>query len=79
MTSFAFILGLVPLILASGAGEASQRAVGTAVFGGMLAAALIGIFLIPMLYVVFQRLREWVHGGASRRGVEPVRSGEVHP
>ncbi|MCK7575957.1 MAG: multidrug efflux RND transporter permease subunit [Chromatiales bacterium] len=62
MTSFAFILGLVPLILASGAGEASQRAVGTAVFGGMLAAALIGIFLIPMLYVVFQRLREWVHG-----------------
>ena len=79
MTSFAFILGLVPLILASGAGEASQRAVGTAVFGGMLAAALIGIFLIPMLYVVFQQLREWVHGRASRRGVEPVRSGEVHP
>ncbi|NVZ07848.1 multidrug efflux RND transporter permease subunit [Allochromatium humboldtianum] len=82
MTSFAFILGLVPLILASGAGEASQRAVGTAVFGGMLAAALIGIFLIPMLYVVFQRLREWVHGGASRGGhVEPdaAQPGEVHP
>ncbi|WP_246172858.1 efflux RND transporter permease subunit [Thermochromatium tepidum] len=72
MTSFAFILGLVPLILASGAGEASQRAVGTAVFGGMLAAALIGIFLIPMLYVVFQRLREWVHGRAlPRSGAEP--------
>jgi HAE1 family hydrophobic/amphiphilic exporter-1 len=62
MTSFAFILGLVPLVIASGAGEASQRAVGTAVFGGMLAASLIGVFLIPMLYVVFQRLRERIHG-----------------
>ncbi|HSO84440.1 multidrug efflux RND transporter permease subunit, partial [Thiocapsa sp.] len=45
MTSFAFILGLVPLVIASGAGEASQRGVGTAVFGGMIAASLIGIFL----------------------------------
>ncbi|TCT21547.1 efflux RND transporter permease subunit [Thiobaca trueperi] len=62
MTSFAFILGLVPLVIASGAGEASQRGVGTAVFGGMLAASLLGIFLIPMLYVVFQRFREMVHG-----------------
>ncbi|MBK1701276.1 efflux RND transporter permease subunit [Thiococcus pfennigii] len=68
MTSFAFILGLVPLIIASGAGEASQRGVGTAVFGGMLAASLVGVFLIPMLYVVFQQLRERIHGGAARRG-----------
>jgi HAE1 family hydrophobic/amphiphilic exporter-1 len=66
MTSFAFILGLVPLVIASGAGEASQRGVGTAVFGGMLAASTIAIFLIPMLYVVFQRFREWVHGGMSQ-------------
>ena len=64
MTSFAFILGLVPLVIASGAGEASQRGVGTAAFGGMLAASTVGIFLIPMLYVVFQRLREWFHGAA---------------
>ena len=62
MTSFAFILGLIPLVIASGAGEASQRGVGTAVFGGMLAASVLGIFLIPMLYVVFQRFREMVHG-----------------
>ncbi len=62
MTSFAFILGLVPLVIAQGAGEASQRAVGTAVFGGMLAASTVAIFLIPMLYVVFQRLRERFHG-----------------
>jgi multidrug efflux pump subunit AcrB len=58
MTSIAFILGLVPLVIATGAAQISRRAVGTAVFGGMLAASSIGIFLIPMLYVTFQRLRE---------------------
>jgi hydrophobe/amphiphile efflux-1 (HAE1) family protein len=60
MTSIAFILGLVPLVTATGAAMLSRRAVGTPVFGGMLAASLIGIFMIPMLYVVFQGLREWV-------------------
>ncbi|MBB5690715.1 multidrug efflux RND transporter permease subunit [Roseomonas alkaliterrae] len=60
MTSIAFILGLVPLVFAEGAAMLSRRAVGTAVFGGMLAAALVGIFVIPMLYVVFQSLREAV-------------------
>jgi HAE1 family hydrophobic/amphiphilic exporter-1 len=60
MTSFAFIAGLVPLVIASGAGAISRRAVGTPVFGGMLAAAVFGILLIPMLYVVFQWLRERV-------------------
>ena len=58
MTSFAFIMGLVPLVIATGAASASRRAVGTPVFGGMLAASLIGIFMIPMLYVVFQAMRE---------------------
>ncbi|MBR0673444.1 efflux RND transporter permease subunit [Neoroseomonas soli] len=58
MTSIAFVLGLVPLITAQGASMLSRRAVGMAVFGGMLAAALIGIFVIPMLYVVFQAMRE---------------------
>ncbi len=71
MTSFAFILGLVPLVIASGAGEASQRGVGTAVFGGMLAASIIGIFLIPMLYVVFQQFREKFHGKAKAATVTP--------
>jgi hydrophobe/amphiphile efflux-1 (HAE1) family protein len=60
MTSVAFILGLVPLIIATGAASASRRAVGTPVFGGMLAASLIGIFMIPLLYVVFQSMREAV-------------------
>ncbi len=71
MTSFAFILGLIPLVIASGAGEASQRGVGTAVFGGMLAASLIGVFLIPMLYVVFQWLREKFHGAPESAGTGP--------
>ena len=60
MTSFAFILGLLPLVIATGPGAASRRAVGTPVFGGMLAASLVGVFVIPMLYVVFQWLRERV-------------------
>jgi hydrophobe/amphiphile efflux-1 (HAE1) family protein len=58
MTSIAFILGLVPLVVATGAAEISRRGVGTAVFGGMLAASSIGVFLVPMLYVTFQRWRE---------------------
>jgi HAE1 family hydrophobic/amphiphilic exporter-1 len=62
MTSFAFILGLLPLVIADGAGALSRRAIGTPVFGGMLAAALFGIFVIPMLYVVFQRWRELAVG-----------------
>jgi len=58
MTSIAFILGLLPLVIATGAAQISRRGVGTAVFGGMLAASSIGIFMIPMLYVTFQDLRE---------------------
>jgi HAE1 family hydrophobic/amphiphilic exporter-1 len=60
MTSFAFIFGLLPLVIAEGAGMASRRAVGTPVFSGMIAASAFGIFIIPMLYVVFQSLRERV-------------------
>jgi hydrophobe/amphiphile efflux-1 (HAE1) family protein len=68
MTSFAFIAGLVPLVIATGAGMLSRRGVGTAVFGGMLAASIFGIFLIPVLYAVFQHLREWVK---ARLGSKP--------
>jgi len=67
MTSFAFLAGLVPLVIASGAGAATIRAVGTAVFGGMVAASFLGIFVIPGLYVLFQGLRERVKGLYGRR------------
>jgi hydrophobe/amphiphile efflux-1 (HAE1) family protein len=70
MTSFAFIAGLIPLVTAEGASMLSRRAVGTGVAGGMLAAAAVGIFVIPALYVVFQSLREKVkgRGGPSEPG-----------
>jgi len=72
MTSFAFIAGLLPLVVAEGAAMLSRRGVGTAVFGGMIAASAIGIFLIPPLYVVFQQMRERVRGEAAAkpRGAE---------
>jgi HAE1 family hydrophobic/amphiphilic exporter-1 len=56
MTSFAFILGVTPLLLATGAGAAGQRAIGTVVFGGMLASTLLAIPFVPVLYVITQRL-----------------------
>jgi hydrophobe/amphiphile efflux-1 (HAE1) family protein len=58
MTSFAFILGVVPLMIANGAGGASRRALGTTVFGGMNAATLLAIFIVPVLYVVIQSIAE---------------------
>src|SRR5262249_61439752 len=58
MPSIAFIVGLAPLVWAEGAWEIARRSVSTPVFFGMLAASTVGIFLIPMLYVVFQTLRE---------------------
>jgi HAE1 family hydrophobic/amphiphilic exporter-1 len=57
MTSFAFIFGLLPLVIAEGAGAATRHAVGTPVFGGMIAAAVFGIFIIPLLYITAERLR----------------------
>jgi hydrophobe/amphiphile efflux-1 (HAE1) family protein len=72
MTSIAFILGLAPLVVAHGAAQISRRGVGTSVFAGMLAASTIGIFVIPMLYVVFQQLREWGH--RRRAASEPASS-----
>lgn len=60
MTAFTFILGVFPLVIASGAGAASRRAVGTAVFGGMIAATVFGVFFVPVFYVAIQRFSEWV-------------------
>ena len=57
MTSFAFIFGLFPLVVAKGAGALTRHAVGTPVFGGMIAAAIFGIFLIPLLFITAESLR----------------------
>ena len=58
MTSIAFILGLVPLVWATGASQIARHAVSTPVFVGMIAASSIGLFLIPMLYVFWESIRE---------------------
>jgi HAE1 family hydrophobic/amphiphilic exporter-1 len=63
MTSFAFILGVLPLVLASGAGEAGRHSVGTTVFGGMIMSTLLNLFFIPVLYLVIEEFRE-------RRGIK---------
>jgi hydrophobe/amphiphile efflux-1 (HAE1) family protein len=78
MTSVAFILGLIPLVFAEGAARLSRRGVGTAVFGGMLAASSIGIFLIPMLYVTFQSMRERTKA-RFRRTRQPQREHATTP
>ena len=58
MTALTFVLGIAPLVWASGAGAGSRRAIGTATFAGMLAATLVGLVFVPGLYVLFQTLRE---------------------
>ena len=82
MTSFAFILGLYPLVVASGASQLARRDVGTPVFGGMIFASLIGIFAIPPLYVTFQALREKLRVGArphAERVPEKVPAASKNP
>jgi hydrophobe/amphiphile efflux-1 (HAE1) family protein len=67
MTAFTFILGVAPLVIATGAGASSRRAIGTTVFSGMLAATLLGIFLIPALYYTFQTGREKGHAWKAKK------------
>ena len=68
MTSFAFILGVVPLVWATGAGAASRQALGTAVFGGMITATVLAVFFVPVFYVVIQWLIELRSGPPVREG-----------
>ncbi len=67
MTSFAFIFGVVPLVLAEGAGAEMRRSLGTAVFSGMLGVTLFGIFLTPVFYYVIQK-----RGADEERRPEPA-------
>ncbi|MCC6732529.1 MAG: multidrug efflux RND transporter permease subunit [Candidatus Omnitrophica bacterium] len=67
MTAFAFILGVIPLVKAHGAGANARASIGTAVFGGMLMASIIGILFVPMLYVVVQRVSEKISGSSPKK------------
>ena len=62
MTSFAFILGVLPLVWATGAAAASRQALGTAVFGGMITATVLAVFFVPVFYVAIQGLIEFISG-----------------
>ena len=70
MTSFAFILGVFPLVIATGAGAASRRSIGIAVFSGMIASTCLAVVFVPSFYVVLQR----IHERAQRRRVAPRRA-----
>ncbi len=69
MTALSFILGVLPLVLATGAGAAARVSVGLTVFGGMLLATILGVAFVPFLYVQFQRLRE---AAKRERKAKPV-------
>jgi hydrophobe/amphiphile efflux-1 (HAE1) family protein len=71
MTSLAFILGLLPLVVAVGASQLARRNVGTPVFGGMILASFLGIFVIPPLYVSFQAMRERLRPSARPKEKQP--------
>jgi hydrophobic/amphiphilic exporter-1 (mainly G- bacteria), HAE1 family len=65
MTSFAFILGVVPLVLATGAGASARKSIGIAVFSGMLASTCLAVLFVPSFFVVVRRFEEW---RAARKG-----------
>src|SRR4030095_14821373 len=76
MTSLAFILGVMPLVFATGAGQEGRHSVGTAVMGGMLFATFLNILFIPILYVVIQTLRgagRGASGAGAVQGCSPKR------
>jgi HAE1 family hydrophobic/amphiphilic exporter-1/multidrug efflux pump len=73
MTSMAFILGVLPLVIATGAGAASRRSIGTGVLGGMLAATFLAIFFVPLFFVLIGKINQWVTGRVS---VPPPVSGQ---
>ena len=77
MTSFAFICGLIPLTIASGAGAIGNRTIGTAAAGGMFIGTLIGVFLIPGLYVVFETIDSRRKEKKAKR-LESTLNQEVH-
>ncbi len=79
MTAFAFILGVVPLLTASGAGAESRKVIGMAVFAGMLIATLLGVCLVPVLFVVVEKLTGGdKHGGPPVAGAAPAAHGGGH-
>jgi len=80
MTSFAFILGVLPLVLATGAGANSRKSIGIAVFSGMLASTCLAVLFVPSFYTVLQRFEEWrANRKQAKSGTAPEAGGEARP
>ncbi|MBN9274166.1 MAG: efflux RND transporter permease subunit, partial [Mesorhizobium sp.] len=80
MTAFAFILGVLPLMFATGAGAASRQSIGTTVFGGMVAATILSLVFVPVFYAVIERLRERRGGDETvSRHTEPTAAPAIPP
>jgi len=75
MTSFAFILGILPLVVATGAGAMSRRSIGTVVLGGMLGAVVVDQIVVPTLFVMIMGLREKLFGRPTHPGAKAPQSG----
>ncbi|HBS30036.1 MAG TPA: hydrophobe/amphiphile efflux-1 family RND transporter [Phycisphaerales bacterium] len=78
MTALAFILGVLPLMIATGAGAASRQAIGTAVFFGMIGNTFLGLIFTPVLYVVIQTMTEKVFGAPKPKAAAPTPAAPVH-
>ena len=76
MTALSFVLGTLPLVIASGAGAGSRKSLGTAVFGGMVVATIIGVLLTPALYRMIQGLAEGLSGGKPEDAPEESPEGK---
>ena len=72
MTALAIILAMIPLALSTGAGAGAREAIGVTILGGMLAATAVGIFIIPTLFAVIQRLAEWGSGAPEVSKTKPA-------
>ncbi|RVC99281.1 hypothetical protein EN753_26375, partial [Mesorhizobium sp. M2A.F.Ca.ET.029.05.1.1] len=87
MTAFAFILGVLPLLFATGAGAASRQSIGTTVFGGMVAATILSLVFVPVFYAVIEQLRErgekepaeGHHGAPESKEIEPTAEPALQP
>ena len=67
MTAFTFVLGILPMVWATGAGANARRSIGVTTLAGMLASTLVGVLLVPGLYVIFQRVGDWFESSSFRR------------
>lgn len=72
MTALSFILGVLPLVFASGAGSAARNAMGQTVFGGMISATFIGCILVPVFFVMFQVLREKFNPKVAKKSLKEM-------